>query len=500
MNEDATLTVSSASSGVVQNNDTDADTDYTFSSLEITTITYNGSDTAVTSGSTYNSGSPTVVTTTYGTLTIGADGTYTYAADQDATDNLDAGDQVTDVFTYTISDGNGGTDTTTLTITVTGVNDNIVAKNDTDSLDEGSYVIRDNTSSSSLDYNDTDLDNDNTYLTHQITAIRTGNSEGSGTAGTLGDPLKGTYGRLTVFADGSYIYNANNNILDGNGNRIISVDTVTDTFNYTVSDTDGATDTAVLTITINGTNEAPVAATDYSELDVGGSSISKTPSTGVTSNDADIEGSDLTVNGIRTGGEGDTGTTGTIGSPLTGTYGNITINGDGSYTYELDTANENLAKIPEGYNFYEIFTYTVTDDTGQTSTAEIVIKINGVNDAQTAVDDEATLDLETSSNLDNLSTSSNFVKANDNDVDLFDDITIDSIRTGQSSESGTSITVGQSFASTYGNFFIQSNGCYAYNANDGLAVTLKPGEKVYEYFTYTITDSAGLTATAQLSI
>ena len=33
-----------------------------------------------------------------------------------------------------------------------------------------------------------------------------------------------------------------------------------------------------------------------------------------------------------------------------------------------------------------------------------------------------------------------------------------------------------------------------------MADTLKPGEKIYEYFTYTITDSAGLTATAQLTI
>jgi VCBS repeat-containing protein len=113
---------------------------------------------------------------------------------------------------------------------------------------------------------------------------------------------------------------------------------------------------------------------------------------------------------------------------------------------------------------------------------------------------KATLDLDTSSNLDNLTTSSNFVKANDNDVDLFDDITIDSIRTGQSSDTGTSITVGQSFTSTYGNFFINANGGYSYNANDGLADTLKPNEKLYEYFTYTITDSAGATATAQLTI
>ena len=367
-------------------------------------------------------------------------------------------------------------------------------------MDEGTSVIRDNTSAYSLDYDDTDTDSGNTYATHQITAIRLGNSEGAGTAGTIGEPLTGTYGRITVFADGSYIYQANNNILDSENNRIKSGDTVTDTFNYTVSDTDGDTDTAVITITINGTNEAPLAVTDYAEIDADGSSISKTPSTGVTSNDADIEGADLTVDGIRTGGEDDTGTTGTLGSPLKGTYGNLTMNSDGSYTYELDTTNENLAKIPAGHGFYEIFTYTIKDDTGQTSTAEIVIRINGVNDAPTAVDDSARLDLETSTSLNNLSNSSNFVNANDVDVDLFDDITIDSIRTGQSDETGTSITVGQTYASTYGNFYIQSNGGYAFTANDDVLSSLKPGEKVYEYFTYTITDSAGLTASAQLSI
>ena len=39
-----------------------------------------------------------------------------------------------------------------------------------------------------------------------------------------------------------------------------------DTFNYTVSDTDGDTDIAVLTITINGTNEVPTASDDYTLL------------------------------------------------------------------------------------------------------------------------------------------------------------------------------------------------------------------------------------------
>jgi VCBS repeat-containing protein len=499
VNEDATVTGTATVSGTgVLGNDDNGGSTYESedSTLRVTQAKPDGgSYTSVASG-----GSSSIVGT-YGTLTLYSTGQYSYTPNNTTAQTITKDATVTETFVYEIKDdADVNASTANLVFTITGLNDDITAVDDTDSVDEGTSIIRDNTSASSLDYDDLDPDSGNTFATHQITAIKLGGTEGSGTAGTIGEPLKGTYGRLTVFADGSYIYQANNNILDGDGNRIIAGDTVTDTFNYTVSDTDGDTDTAVLIITINGTNEPPVAATDYGELDVGGSSLSKTPLTGVTSNDADIEGSDLTVNGIRTGGENDTGTTGNIGSPLTGTYGNITINEDGSYTYELDNTNENLAKIPEGYNFYEVFTYTVTDDTGQTSTAEIVIQINGVNDAPTAVDDEATLDLETSSNLDNLTSSSNFVKANDNDVDLFDDITIDSIRTGQSSDTGTSITVGQSFTSTYGNFFIQSNGGYSYNANDGLADTLKPGEKIYEYFTYTITDSAGLTATAQLTI
>ena len=54
------------------------------------------------------------VTGTYGTLVVGANGTYTYVADQSAADDLDAGDTATDSFTYTISDGDADTDTATL--------------------------------------------------------------------------------------------------------------------------------------------------------------------------------------------------------------------------------------------------------------------------------------------------------------------------------------------------------------------------------------------------
>ena len=56
-----------------------------------------GSNSSVSSGTTHSNG--TSVTGTYGTLKIGANGTYKCVADQDAADALDASDQVTDVFT-----------------------------------------------------------------------------------------------------------------------------------------------------------------------------------------------------------------------------------------------------------------------------------------------------------------------------------------------------------------------------------------------------------------
>ncbi|MDB3904826.1 Ig-like domain-containing protein, partial [Candidatus Pelagibacter sp.] len=101
LNEDATVTRSSGSS-LLMADDSDADDDDSFTVTQIAVT--GGSNSSVASSSSYNS-SGTQVTGTYGTLTVGADGTYTYVADQSAADDLDASDTATDSFTYTISDG-----------------------------------------------------------------------------------------------------------------------------------------------------------------------------------------------------------------------------------------------------------------------------------------------------------------------------------------------------------------------------------------------------------
>ena len=97
VNEDATVTQTSGSS-LLMADDSDPDDS---ASITVTQIAVTGgSDSAVAGGSSYNSSGTTIVGT-YGTLTVGADGTYTYVADQSAADDLDAGDTVTDSFTYT---------------------------------------------------------------------------------------------------------------------------------------------------------------------------------------------------------------------------------------------------------------------------------------------------------------------------------------------------------------------------------------------------------------
>ena len=107
--------------------------------------------------------------------------------------------------------------------------------------------------SSNTSTQDTDVD----VETLTVTAVRKGSSEGSGTAGTVGQALTGTYGDLTLNADGSYTYVANHADTDA----LDSGDVVTDSFNYTVSD-GTATDTAVITITVIGINDTPVAQND----------------------------------------------------------------------------------------------------------------------------------------------------------------------------------------------------------------------------------------------
>ena len=177
-------------------------------------------------------------------------------ADQSAADDLDASDTVTDVFVYTVSDGTA-TDTANLTITVTGVNDDPVAVNDTDSVNEDDTVTKTGSQDDVLN-DDTDPDDSASLSVSAIQPSGGSNSTvSSGTTYSNGTSVTGTYGTLTIGADGSYTYIADQSAADD----LDASDTATDVFTYTLSD-GSATDTATLTITVTGINDDPVAVND----------------------------------------------------------------------------------------------------------------------------------------------------------------------------------------------------------------------------------------------
>src|SRR5262249_25170543 len=62
----------------------------------------------------------------------------------------------------------------------------------------------------------------------------------------------GAYGNLVIFSDGTYLYEANANV-----DPLQEGDNPTDTFNFTVTDSLGRSQSTTLTINVTGADDAP---------------------------------------------------------------------------------------------------------------------------------------------------------------------------------------------------------------------------------------------------
>ena len=143
---------------------------------------------------------------TYGVLTVAADGSYSYAATRSGADGLEAGDTAIDYFTYTVRDHSSSpndTDTAELAITVTGVGP--LGVNDTASVNENATLTASNASSNGVLAND----DDNAAYDSESLAVTNISSNSTGNSGNATQGVLGTYGTLTVAADGTYTYVAN---------------------------------------------------------------------------------------------------------------------------------------------------------------------------------------------------------------------------------------------------------------------------------------------------
>ncbi|BDX07569.1 Ig-like domain-containing protein [Planctobacterium marinum] len=231
---------------------------------------------------------------------------------------------------YIVSDGSGDTDNANITITVNSVNDAPDANNDSVSTNEDTAVVI-----SPLD-NDTDVENDSLTLT--INSTSNGSSE----------------------------FNSDTSITfipetDFNGTAAIS---------YSISDGNGGTDTADISITVISVNDAPVAVADAATVDQG-SSIVISP----LDNDSDIDGDDLTI------------------SSANASNGNVEISSDAkTITYTASSS----------FSGTDTITYVVNDGTDSDS-GSISVTVNDVNETPVASNDEYDVNAGESADLDVLS-------------------------------------------------------------------------------------------------
>ncbi|MBR9728197.1 hypothetical protein G3R48_09425, partial [Shewanella intestini] len=134
---------------------------------------------------------------------------------------------------------------------------------------------------------------------------------------------------LTIYSDGTYLYNPNNAF-----NSLTAGQVTQDTFTYTVTDDNGATDTATVVINIIGASDAPITYSDNFSIDEG--ELINLTGADFVSDDVDVEGHAITLMAFATDITGNNEIDAAIaGNTLTTTLGGIiTINADGSYSYQ----------------------------------------------------------------------------------------------------------------------------------------------------------------------
>ncbi len=206
------------------------------------------------------------------------------------------------------------------TITVTDANDPPVAVDDSKTTNEDTALI---VAAPGVLANDTDEDHD------ALTVLTADSASAQGAS-------------VSVAINGGFSYDPT----AVTALQALNVgENVADTFSYTVSDGGLIFDTATVTVTLTGENDAPVAADD-AVTTVLETAVLVSP----LGNDTDVDTTD----------------TMSIASITQGTHGTVTNNGNGTLTYTPAT----------GYIGSDSFTYTIQDSHSATDTATVNVTVN----------------------------------------------------------------------------------------------------------------------------
>ena len=326
--------------------------------------------------------------------------TWTFDSGDKTFDYLAVGETVELTYTVTVDDGHGGTVAQDVVVTVTGSNDTPEI-----SVGAGDSIVGEVEENGSKNLTDsgtltlTDID-----LTDKVGSFVTKvEVEGSGKdlqgqpslddllkmLSTGGNELDGssTSGKI------NWTFNSGDTSFDylGEGDELVLKYTVQAKDDNNITDPAtgeiSASNEQVITITIKGTNSEPVLTNDTNSVTEDNGLIDGTQP-GVTTteknlfdndSDPDHNGKDnWKITNAKESTSGSDTTVGAEGTDITGKYGTLHLNPDGTYTYKLNNSDE-IQQLGHDGKLEEIFTVTVKDG-DFTKTEDLKITINGTND------------------------------------------------------------------------------------------------------------------------
>ena len=162
----------------------------------------------------------------------------------------------------------------------------------------------------------------------------------------------------------------------------------TTTFHYSATDNQNLVSAtpAIGTITVNPVNDVPTTTPFTINLVEAGvvapnntvvAGIATVSGNAITQgNMTDVDGDTLTISSFKVGT-----TTATAGNTIITTYGTLTVNANGTYTYNLDNSRPATQNLHQGQTINETVTLTVSDGHGGFVPSVMNVVITGTDDA-----------------------------------------------------------------------------------------------------------------------
>jgi VCBS repeat-containing protein len=412
-----------------------------------------------------------------GTATINANRSGIVYSVGNAFQHLLTGQAATETFSYTMRDAAGETSSATVTVTITGTTDGTRAVTDTVSAAEDGGPI----SIAVLANDFSDVNPGGALSVSYVdgrgyySAVRLGFFDGTHQLIGFSPGFPRMLGQASIAPDGQHVlYTPLQSLNQG--------EVGVDQFLYGIIGSDGTGSGNAVSITVTGVNDAPSAFADSATTvaDAGPIVID------VLANDTDpdtridppeppaADGPFSELIFIPTPADiPDTKTV--IGVDGTGLQGSVAVAaGGGGVVYTVGGALLNLAY---GATASETFSYTMRDGAGAASSASVVVTVHGTNHAPVAAADSAAISEDGSPIIID-------VLANDADPDSGsgDSVRLDSVN--PASLLGAAGVVGQRIE---------------YSPGAGFQY-LQAGATALDTFSYTITDSHGLSSTGTVAV